>query len=161
MTGASRPTIVEERAARRNVGFGLVLALLAYAVVSPMLRDGPLDTGTQIAVVALALVTLAGAALWWHLARHPTSLVVTDDEIRLIPDGRRPELRRIPRSAGSLRLAKEGSVRSKTLTLSSLDGEHRLPLNFMDRRDIVDACFEHGWDFGEALPDERTATTRR
>ena len=77
------------------------------------------------------------------------TLARSDDEIRLEPGGLEPERRRIPRSAGSLRIAKEGSLRSKTLVLSSLDREHRLPLHFMDRQEIVDACYDHGWDFGD------------
>lgn len=149
MTTAVQPTIVEERAGRRNGGFAAVLALLVFAVVSPMIRSEPIETGTQIAIGALAVVALGTAGLWVYLVRNPTSLVVADDEIRLEPDGPDPERRRIPRSAGSLRIAKEGSVRSKTLVLSSLDRQHRLPLHFMDQQEIVDACYAHGWDFGD------------
>lgn len=144
-----RPTVVAERAGRRNLTFAAGIALVGFAIVAPMLRDGPIDTGTQIAIGALIVVPLGAAGLWAHLAANPTSLVVGDDEIRLDPPGTNPERRRIPRSSGGLRLAREGSVRSKTLMLSSLDGEHRIPLHFMDHQEIVDACYAHGWDFGE------------
>ena len=148
MTSTVGPTVVAERAGRRNLGFAAGLALLALAIVSPMLRTEPIESGTQIAIGALILVALGIIGLWVYTIRNPTSLVIADDEIRLEPGGLEPERRRIPRSAGSLRIAKEGSLRSKTLVLSTLDREHRLPLHFMDRQEIVDACYDHGWDFG-------------
>lgn len=151
--GPNPPTIVNERAGRRNVVFAAGMALLLFAIISPMLREDPLDTGTQVALGALVVVALGTAGLWAYLARNPRCLVVTDDEIHLEPPIGTAAARSITRPSGGLRLAKEGSVTSKTLILSSLNGGGRIPLHFMDRQEIVDACYAHGWAFGE--PGER------
>ena len=155
-SAATPPTIVRERVGRRNTSFALGIAVLVLAIATPIVRNDTLDASTQIAMAALLVVALGTSGLWAYVVRHPTSLIIGDDEIRTDPPGANPELRCITRPFDGLRLAKEGSVRSKTLVLSSLTGQGRIPLYFMDRQAIVDACYAHGWTFGE--PEQVTSS---
>lgn len=146
----SPPTIVEERAAKRDGGFAIVVALLAFAVISPLARSGPVDGGTRVAVGALAVIALATIAYWVWTRRHPTTLVIDDDEIRLLRDGIDDDRRLLRRSDGPLRLASVGSARARTLVLSSRSGPGQIPLRYLDRDEVLDACHDHGWDLGDA-----------
>ena len=73
MTSTVGPTVVAERAGRRNLGFASGLALLALAILSPMLRTEPIETGTQIAIGALIQIAppLEGAG-----ADRPNALIL-------------------------------------------------------------------------------------
>jgi hypothetical protein len=143
------PTVIEQRAGKRDALFGIIIAVLVLALASPFLRDSELDLSTEIALGALALVALGMIGFWVLIRRHPSSLVVDDTEIKLVTHGSFDDRRRIERSSGALRLAYIGSARSRTLVLSSLHGDGQIPLHFFDRQDVLDACYAHGWDFGE------------
>jgi hypothetical protein len=93
----------------------------------------------------LAVIAVAMGALGIHLHRHPKSLVVADDEIRLEPGA---PTQRIQGAGGTLRLRTIGSARYRQIVLDSTDRDGQIPLAHFRRDEVAEACHRHGWTFG-------------
>ena len=144
----TRPTIIDERGRRRDGGFAALTALVVAAIASPFFRDGSIDTSTVVALVVLTAIALAIAAYWIWLIRNPISLIVTDNAITLGARGPNGTERSIQRGDGAVRIRVIGGVRARTVVLVSERGDTTLPLQYLDREEVLDACHEHGWSFG-------------
>ena len=95
------PTVIRPRRSQRDVLFGFLIAILAFAILRGLLAGGDRSTATTVILVVLAVVLVVFLVGWVSIIRRPTLLEVGPDTIRLTRAGAKKEEPPISRAFGN------------------------------------------------------------